>query len=159
VQNMSANPDIKEVILTSAHYRAEASNDPKFYINGNLHGGQLSFEVVAALGTTKGPIQGHEFFEAMLAHFGNKVKMISAVWSDARPEFTTNLEIFNAETKARATRENAAFATKTGKWAKAAGFSMIQSIDTTPDDLPGGYEQVLVDFVKPPRTTRARKRK
>jgi hypothetical protein len=104
---------------------------------------------VARRGNLRGSIRGHEFFEAALAHFGQSVLVISAVWSDARPALTTNLDLFNAHTKRGATKEQAAFATKTGAWAKAAGFTLVQNIDTTPLDAPGAYEQVLVDFVKP----------
>lgn len=91
-----------------------------------------------------------------MAHFGRRVKVIAAQWSDARPEFRTNLDIFNDRTRDGTSKETAAFATKTGQWAKAYRFTVIQSLDATPDDTPGCYEQVLVEFVKPKRT-RSRK--
>jgi hypothetical protein len=131
-------------------FRAEDRHNPRFYINATLHtGGVLTFEVVVVRGVVRSSISGHEFFAALLAHFGDKIRVISAVWTDARPEFRTNLDLFNAETGRGVAKPQAAFATKTGAWAKAAGFSLIQSLDTTPEDLPGGYEQVLVEFVKP----------
>jgi hypothetical protein len=95
-----------------------------------------------------------------MSHFGTRrVKVISAVWSDGRPALRTNLDIFNAETGRGVSNEQAAFATKTGQWARAHGFPTTGSIETTPDDLPGGYEQVLVNFVKSSRLIRPRKKK
>jgi hypothetical protein len=141
------------------HFRAEDCKDPGFYIDGALDAGVLSFEVVAVKARRRGAVRGHEFFAAMMAHFASKVKVISAMWSDARPDFDTNLKKFNEETRRGTTKQDAAFATKTGTWVRVFGFKAIRSIDTTPEDFPGGYEQVLVDFVKPPRARQPRKRK
>jgi hypothetical protein len=143
------HPDLLIVRQSATRFRAEDRADPRFYVDATLHGDVLTFEVIATRGMLRSSIRGHEFFAAMLAHFGDKTRVISAVWSDARPAFTTNLDLFNAETRRGTPKEQATFATKTGQWARAAGFSHVQYLDTTPEDLPGGYEQVLVDFVKP----------
>jgi hypothetical protein len=137
------------------HFRAEECGSPEFFIDGTLSGGAVSFTVVAEARGRRGMFTGRRFFDAMLDHFGiRRVKVISAQWSDARPELRTNLDIFNRETKGGTTKGDAAFATHTGRWARARGFTVIVSLVTTPDDLPGGYEQVLVDFGKPPSRPR-----
>jgi hypothetical protein len=139
-------------------FRAEDCDNPDFFIDGILTTGTVSFTVVAEVNGRSGKFSGRDFFYAMLAHFGTRrVKIISAHWSDARSELKTNLDIFNTETKEGATKADAAFATHTGRWSKAKGFAVIVNLDTTPDDLPGGYEQVLVDFGKPPPKPRKRK--
>jgi hypothetical protein len=130
-------------------FRAEDYQDPAFYIDGALCGGTLTFTVVADFLGRRGQFTGRQFFDAMMNHFGTRrVKIIAAHWSDARPEFRTNLDIFNQETRNGATKVEAAFATKTGQWASDYNFKAINSLDTTPDELPGGYEQVLVEFVR-----------
>jgi hypothetical protein len=63
------------------------------------------------------------------------------------------------EKRRRMAKEDAAFATKTGLWAGEYTFTMIESLETTPEGVPGGYEQVLVDFVKPRRVRQPRKQK
>ena len=142
---------------SEGHFLAVDRDAPEFSIDGTLTDGELTFEVVASRGRRRGQFAGRVFFDAMMRHFGNRVQVIAAVWSDARPEFTTNLNIFNAETKRNVLKEDSAFATKTGTWARDYGFTSIRRIRTTPDDFPGGYEQVLVEFVKPPKRKRSRK--
>jgi hypothetical protein len=146
------NPDLRIGLQTSTRFWSEDRNDPGFHVKARLHGGGvLTFTVITCRGNLRGSVRGHEFFEATLRHFGQGVLTISASWSDARPAYLTNLDLFNAHTKRGASKEQAAFATKTGEWAKAAGFTLVQDVDTTPLDAPGAYEQVLVDFVKPPQ--------
>jgi len=158
VQNASPPPNGMVVqVNTKTRFRAEDCTEPKFYIDGILDGSTLTFEVVAVVNGRRGQFTGRHFFDALMNYFGiRRIKVISAVWSDAVQELKTNLDIFNAETRRGATKEKAAFATKTGLWAKDYRFTTIQSLDTTPDDLPGGYEQVLVAFVKTPKATRPR---
>jgi hypothetical protein len=141
----TSNPNNKN------HFRAEEGGNPDFFIDGSLKAGTVSFMVIAEINGKRGVFKGYEFFDAMLDYFGiQRVKKISAQWSDARREYRTNLDIFNNETKGGATKDIAAFATHTGRWSRNRGFTIILSIDTTPDDFPGGYEQVLVEFGKPP---------
>ncbi len=63
-----------------------------------------------------------------------------------------------AEKRRRLAKEDAAFATKTGQWASGYKYTMIESL-IPPEGVPGGYEQVLVDFVKPRRVRQPRKQK
>ncbi len=142
------------------HFRAEDSAEPAFFIEGSVSSGTLTFTVVAVVGGHKGQWTGRQFFDALMAHFGSRrVKVISAIWSDARPELRTNFDIFNAETRRGASKEDAAFATKSGQWSSGYKNTMIESLETTPEGVPGGYEQVLVDFVKPRRVRQPRKQK
>ena len=144
-------------VESEGHFLAEDRDAPDFYIDGKLTDGVLNFKVVESRGGRRRQFAGRGFFDAMMHHFGNRVQVIAAVWSDARPEFSTNLDIFDAETARNVSKMDAAFATKTGTWARDYGFTSIRRINTTPDDFPGGYEQVLVEFVKPSKRKRARK--
>jgi hypothetical protein len=144
-------------VESEGHFLAEDRDDPDFYIEGILSDGALSVTVVASRGGRRGRFAGRVFFDAMMHHFGKRVQVIAAFWSDARPEFSTNLNIFNAETTRHMSLTDSAFATKTGTWARAYGFTSIRRIDPTPDHFPGGYEQVVVEFVKPPKRKRIRK--
>lgn len=150
---------IQTTAQEDAHrFRAEEYGSPEFFIDGILVQGTVSFTVVAEVRGRRGTFTGRQFFTAMLDHFGvRRVKVIAACWSDARPERTTNLDLFNRETHRGATPEDAAFATHTGRWAGEKGFTVLASIDTTPDDFPGGYEQVLAEFKKPPPNPRKRR--
>lgn len=134
---------------SSSVFRAQDSTDSDFYIEGRLDEGSLSFEVVAQRGNKRGQYSGRDFFDAMMSHFGDQVKRILAVWSDANPAFGTNLMIFNDETSSGSAKGDAAFKTKTGQWVQDFGFTEIDSLDTIPDEFPGGYEQVYVEFVNP----------
>src|SRR5262245_46580027 len=127
------------------HFRAEDCLNPEFYIDGALTGGVLCFEVVAVVGGHRGQFTGRQFFDALMRHMGRRrVKVISSLWTDARPDRTTNLDIFNRETKKRAAmgsgdekQEEAAFATHTGRWARDYHFTVAQNIDSRPIGTPG----------------------
>jgi hypothetical protein len=87
--------------------------DSEFYIDGTLNVGTLTFTVVVNRNGRRGSFAGRQFFDALMAHFGaRRVKVISAVWSDVRPGFRTNLDIFNTATGRGISNEQAAFATK-----------------------------------------------
>ena len=70
-------------------FRAEDRNDKRFYIYGTVTSGVLWFEVLRRVGTDKSTITGREFFDAMMAHFGAKVRVIEARWNDSAPILTS----------------------------------------------------------------------
>jgi hypothetical protein len=141
-----SNSNLDVIVASETQFLAVEINDSRFYIDARLNAaGELNFEVVAVWSGIRSFIPGHEFFNAMMLHFGDKVKVVSSVWTDTSG-FDTNLRIFNQETKRGTSNQDAAFATKTGRWVKDHGFTKIKSMDLTPKDFPGGYEQVLVEF-------------
>ena len=147
VHNMS-NPSIHAVKKTRNEYRAVDGNNHRWFIEGTLQSnGNLAFQVVREDSSDRSSIRGHEFFDAMMEHFGDQVKVIEGHWTDT-PGFDTNLKIFNEKTLAGDSKQEAAFATKTGTWAKKRGYKKLKRVDTIPDNFPGGYEQVLVEFEK-----------
>jgi hypothetical protein len=88
------------LVNTKTCFRAEDCTEPKFYIDGTLDGGTLTFEVVAVVNGRRGQFTGRHFFDALVNYFGiRRIKVISAVWSDAVQELKANLDIFNAETR------------------------------------------------------------
>jgi len=143
------------------YFLAEDRENAAFFIKGSLTAGRLSFAVVAVVDGQRGPsaLTGRQFFDAMMAHFGTRrVKVIFAEWSNARPGLKTNLDLFNLETRNGVANQNAAFRTKTGQWVRDYNFKAIRSLETTPNAFPGGYEPVLVEFVRPARVARTKTR-
>lgn len=143
-----SNPNIQAVKTTPTEFKAVDVDNTEWFIEGRLHpNGHLAFEVVREDSNNESSIRGHEFFDAMMDYFGDKVKVIEGHWTDT-PGYDTNLRIFNERTQAGDNQQEAAFAAKTGAWAKTRGYVRLKRIDTMPEDFPGGYEQVLVEFEK-----------
>jgi hypothetical protein len=111
---------MKIVQATASTFEATDDVDPRFHILGTLGSGLLRFEAVARLPDgTKGHLRGREFFDAMMRHFGVRVRTIEGNWN-RWSGLTTNLDLFNLATAAGLTSEQAAIlATKTGQWADA----------------------------------------
>jgi hypothetical protein len=96
--------------------------------------------------TIRGEVQGKEFFTAMIAHFGAKVKIIEGRWS-RQSGLTTNLDLFNKASAAGLAPVQAALvATKTGQWADNYGYSTVTVVDLDPAHAPGHYNRVIVQF-------------
>src|SRR3954469_21138178 len=91
------HPDLVVVAsqTTASTFRAEDRNDGRFYVYGTLASGVLRFEVIRRIGADCSPITGRELFDAMMAHFGAKVRVIEARWNNADPAKTSNLDRFN----------------------------------------------------------------
>jgi hypothetical protein len=148
----SPHPDL--VIIASqtsaSTFRAEDRTDSRFYVYGTLSSGLLRFEVVRRVGADKSVITGREFFDAMMAHFGAKVRIIEARWNNSDPNKTSNLDRFNkARASGKLTEEQAALvATRTGQWADDLGFSNVSIVDVDPPDPPGQHTSVVIQFSK-----------
>jgi hypothetical protein len=143
---MSNNPALNAVTATATVYRAEDGGDTRFYIFATLISGVLRFEVVAKLATgDRGSVTGIEFFDAMMAHFGGKVKVIEGNWSRASG-LTTNLDRLNRATAAGLSVEDAAPLTWTGLRASAFGYDQVTVLHVLPQGAQGNYEDVRVDF-------------
>ena len=144
------NLNIKIVEANPSTFDAEDTNDPRFSIHGDLVDGYLRFDVVAeTIAGERGTIRGFEFFDAMMAHFGDTVTAIEGDWSDLIPELTGNLDRFNEQTAAGSPQQQAALETWTGRMAVRHGFTSIEIKHALPPDAEGSYREVLVQFRKP----------
>src|SRR5262249_25557071 len=121
---------------SSSTFRAEDRNDARFSIFGSLTSGVLRFEVIRRIGADVSAITGREFFDAMMAHFGARVRIIEARWNRADPNKTSNLDRFNqAMASGKLTEEQAALiVTRTGQWADDLGFSNVTMLSVLPPD-------------------------
>jgi len=138
---------MKVIQATASTFWAEDDADKRFYIVGTLGSGLLRFEVIARLADgTRGNVRGRDFFDAMMQHFGVKVRIIEGTWTRAHG-LTTNLDLFNQATAAGLGPEQAALvATKTGQWADAHGFTKVVFQKLQPRNAPGHYDEVVVRF-------------
>jgi hypothetical protein len=148
VASSPINPNIRET-RTPTSYRGEDCTDSRFFIEGSLRaGGILSFLVVAELPDgTRGVVSGAELFEAMMAAFGGAaVTAIEGAWSNANPDWRTNLDAFNAATLQGDSEEVAATRTPTGKYATRKGCTKVTVVHALPAGATGHYSDVLVRF-------------
>lgn len=151
------NPNLVVIAAqTSATvFRAEDRTDRRFFIFGTVASGILRFEVVRRLSTgERSSITGREFFDAMMVHFGAKVRIIEGHWSNMNPELVANLKRFNqAAANPTMSLDNAALlATRTGQWADDLGYSKVTFVVLDPPitnpKARGNFSQVLVHFSK-----------
>jgi hypothetical protein len=135
------------VAATPATFRAEDDADGRFFIFGTLGSGLLRFEVVTLLPDgTRSPVRGRDFFDAMMSHFGAKVRIIEGNW-DRQSGLKTNLDLFNKAVAGGLILEEAALkATRTGRWADDYGYSNVTVVDLSPPNAPGNYDRVVVHF-------------
>lgn len=140
---------MKIIQATSSTFKAVDDVGARFFIVGTLASGPLRFEVIARLPDgTRASIRGRDFFDAMMHHFGAKVRTIAGR-CDRSSRMTTNLDLFNKATLAGLSKEQAALvATKTGQWADDYGFSNASVDDLDPPNATGNYDFVLVHFSK-----------
>jgi hypothetical protein len=131
-------------------FRAEDCTDKRFFIFGTVGSGVLRFEVVRRLTTgEQSSITGREFFDAMMAHFGARVRVIEGNWSNTNPERISNLTRFNQATaNPRIPLDAAALlSTRTGQWADDLGYSTDTFITLDPDpSVRGNFTNVTVQF-------------
>ena len=143
---MPGNPNLKVVTATASAFRAEDRSDPHFYIFATLVSGVLRLEVVARLATgTRGSVSGKEFLDAMMAHFGGKVRIIESNWSRASG-LTTNIDQLNRAAAAGLSVEDAAPLTWKGLRASEYGYDKVTVIHALPQGAHGNYEDVRVQF-------------
>jgi len=136
------------VQATTAIFEARDDADDRFFIFGTLTGGVLWFDVVSRLPDgTKGRTRGREFFDALMKHFGVRVRIIEGRW-DRLGGLTTNLDLFNQATLVLPPEQAALVATKTGQWADDYGFSNVTVTRLEPLHAIGQYETVRVNFSK-----------
>lgn len=135
-----------------AFYAFDAA-DPRFHIEATVRvsGGEnvLGFIVVAELPDgTRGRVRGHEFFAAMMDHFGDDaVDVIEGQWEDLNPAWTTNLTVFNRIVgTSSVTLSDAAARTPTGVYATRRGFGQVSIERAEPKSARGYYAVVLVQF-------------
>jgi hypothetical protein len=153
---MSAgNPNIKIIPQTSATaFLAEDSTDSDFFVFGTVGSGVLKFEVVRRLPGKISLITGREFFDAMWASLGSKVKIIEGNWDNANPQRLDNLLRFNQATaKPTLPLDTAALlVTRTGQWADSLGYTLVTFVATDPPitdpNARGNFTKVVVHFSK-----------
>jgi hypothetical protein len=156
VNNMAApNPKIavRASRTPATTFQAEDCTDNRFFIFGTLGNGVLRFEVVRRLTTGEhSTITGREFFDAMMAHFGARVRIIEGNWNNANPERLSNLIRFNQVTaNPSVPLETAALvATRTGQWADDLVYSTVTFVTLDPPltdpKARGNFTQVVVHF-------------
>jgi hypothetical protein len=106
----------------------------------------LRFEAVAQLTTgQRGSVSGREFFTAMMAHFGAKIRVIESNWQRASG-LTTNIDQLNRATGAGLRVKDAAPLTWTGLRASEYGYDKVTVIEETPPGTQGNYDTVRVEF-------------
>jgi hypothetical protein len=134
------------VIVTASTFRAEDRGDPRFYLFATLISGILRYEVVARLTTgERGAVSGKEFFAAMMAHFGAKVRAIEGNWSMASG-LTTNIDLLTRATAVGLSVMDAAPLTWTGLRASEHGYDKVAVALATPPGAQGNYDTVRVEF-------------
>jgi hypothetical protein len=145
-----AHPDlvIDASRTSTSVFRAEDRNDSRFFILATLAAGVLRFDVIRKIGSDKSSITGREFFDAMMGHFGAKVRVIEARWNNTDPNMTSNLDRFNqAMASGKLTPERASLiATRTGQWADDLGFSKVTVVSIVPRIPPGQHTSVVIQF-------------
>jgi hypothetical protein len=141
-------PQLNEIITTPTHYRAEDSTDGRFYVDGKLLGGVLTFEIVAELpGNVRGAVSGKQLLAAMINYFGlANIQKIKAIWTDV-PGLDTNLKQFNHWTGVGNLSEvEAARKTWTGQRATLDYQFVAVHVQMADPPIPGSYEDVIVIF-------------
>lgn len=151
------NPNLVVIAgqTSATTFRAEDTTDGRFFLFGTVASGILRFEVVRRLSTGEhSSITGREFFDAMMAHFAAKVRIIEGNWSNANPERLANLTRFNqAVANPTTPLETAALiATRTGQWADDFGYSNVTFVALDPPitnpNARGNFTHVVVHFSK-----------
>lgn len=146
VHNPPVNPSLSIITASGATFRAEDTNDPRFYIFATLISGVLRFEVVARLPTgERSTVSGKEFFAAMMANFGAGVRIIEGTWSRASG-LTTNIDQVNRATAAGLKVKDAAPLTWTGLRASEYGYDKVTVIEEAPLGAQGNYDTIRVEF-------------
>jgi hypothetical protein len=132
-------------LLDDTSYTVRDPSFPGLVANGELTDGRLllSFVMVREQDGARSPLlKGSEQFDKIMAHFGDRVKVVLGSWT-----FGNNLETFNELTGQGMDIKSAALKTWTGKNAQRHGFTevVVESINGT----PGHYYPVKVRFEKP----------
>ncbi|MDA1164139.1 MAG: hypothetical protein O3B13_13615 [Planctomycetota bacterium] len=148
VHNTSVNPSLRPTVspMDLGKYSAEDCSNPECYITARRKGNVITFTVVAK--PKKGKtcrVKGHEFFEAMIKHFGRRATTVRAEWLEVEG-FEDNLRIYNTCISANKSPDTCAKSTKTGKWATGAGFTNVKIIRE--EGAKGDYHEVIVEFSK-----------
>lgn len=134
------------------YYRIADSRHQDLYVDGSIDDyGTLSLYLYTKTPTgDRSPLlRGKESFEAILQHFGPKVKRIQGNWtlSSSNKYGSDNLKTVNELTAKGVPLEEAVKQTWTGQQAAASGFSQTAKIFA--NGGPGNYSVVEVLFTKP----------
>ena len=144
-----SNPNIDITQADESVFDARDVTDSQYYIRGTLVSGYLRFDVVAETAAgERGSVRGIEFFDAVMAHFGDKITAIEGDWSDLFPELTANLRRFNELTALGIQYESAALQTWTGRMAERHGFTLVEIKRALPPKAVGKFREVFVYFRK-----------
>jgi hypothetical protein len=127
---------------TPDYYRVADAAEPLFSAEAQLvAGGELKLVIRTEFqGQRSAVLRGSEQFQAILRHFGGKVKGIRGEWT-----YETNLMKFNELTAGGKSAKAAALETWTGEQAAANGYRNV--IVRTLEGTPGSYTKVDVLFV------------
>jgi hypothetical protein len=145
-----------EILSTHDEFFVKDAANPELYAQGELKGDELvlNFHVKGAKGE-RGVLRGKQMFEAALRHFEGRFTSVRGEWVWESVELRDNLELFDramgADQSVEAMKE-AGFKTKTGEWAKTAGYDKIEIVkadkNPDPDDYSHSYHDVVVKFHK-----------
>lgn len=143
-------------VTTSTSFYAYDSSDRRFYIRGRIdhHTDYLLFRIVTRILSTgeKSSVKAEELFDAMMAHFqqqpGGLPEAIRGMWDSLDPEFTTNLNRYNAALAAGDSEETAALRTFTGRMAIKYNYNIVVLGVTDPPSGRPPFKKVNVYFKK-----------
>ncbi len=127
---------------TPDYYRVADAAEPLFSAEAELvAGGELKLVIRTEFqGQRSTVLRGSEQFQAILRHFGGKVRGIKGEWT-----YETNLMKFNELTAGGKSAREAALGTWTGEQAAANGYRNV--VVRTLEGKPGSYTKVDVLFV------------
>jgi hypothetical protein len=140
-------------IQDPTEYRAEDGKDQRFFIQGRVKGGALSFTIRTRIHSTgeRSTIPAQTFFDAMITHFmkeGTPFSIIRGEWSTFPVSYESNLVAFNNYVNAGDSQVVAAGKTFTGRMAANWGYRTIRIVRTTPPGATHNFTDVLVYFEK-----------
>lgn len=153
-QGLPQGSPLNVITRTTDEYFAEDGSDPRFFIHGRVGSRRLTFRIkVRDLNTNeKSSIPTQVFFDAMMNHLEPGDPPFYAVigdWSDADPDYLSNLYFFNQGINAGQSREEAARNTSTGQLAMSWGYVNVDFVTLNPPGATQQFTRVLARFINP----------
>jgi hypothetical protein len=153
-QGQPQGSSLKVTKATTDDYRAEDNADPKFFIEGRVRRTGLTFRIrTRDLQTNQtSALSAKVFFDAMMQALEPGDPSFYAVigdWSNADPDYVSNLYFFNQSIAAGKTRDDAASSSSTGQLAKDWGYVEVDFVTLDPPGATKNFARVLVRFINP----------
>jgi len=137
-------------------FAAFDGSDRRFFIMGRIDSNTdcLVFTIIVKIRSTgeRSGIQAEDFFDAMMAHFGQSAgghpTCIRGIWDNSNDELKTNLNIFNTLKAAGKSDDDAAKGTFTGRMAVKYGYDKVGFGPFDPTTGPAPFKSVNAYFRK-----------